>query len=429
MEKKPILPLKVKKWLPVAGLVLLTFALIMFFKKKNLEEIVNEQGKSIVEFYTQNLEPLFSRASLTKEDVYDFAFNNQLPLDKSNGQYFKLNDLSDGNNYFEFRKASQDDLQKTDLAGFEKNLGLNKGQSSRVDSILESYKEELKRQIFVNDKNTIAINYNLWDLNKAIKADVLRYLSQENLEKLDKLTSAYSSLYNNQAVDKMINEVRTDKRDRFIFVTPDTIFSHNFRFNEEKLRRQAREFEKNAKEFEKNVKLKIAFNNGLKKASKGWNKKDFKLEVDSDFCRIEIPPIEIPEIDLSDLKVDLADLNDELKTFTVRANTSNDRKAKRKIAGHSSVIPSINPQTYELDIALPNVGEIINQSLGAVKVALSSSGLSGEFADSLAEMINASVEASMNDSMSDSDRKELKREMEKLKKELKQLKYQKENTK
>ncbi len=444
MEKNASRSLFLRKWLPICGLVLLTFALVLFFKRKNIDEIVHEQEKNLAAFYTENLKPLFISSSVSKEDVYNFAFNNLLPLDKEGKQYFKLSDVTEKDNYFEFRNASLEENESTDLASFEDNLSLTKKQRSKVDSILESYSNDLEKQILVNDKNTIAINYDLWNLNKAIKADVFRYLGLEKIDKLDKVAPLYSTLKNNPAVDRMISEARTNKNDRFIFITPDTIFSHDYRYDEKEMKRKAVELEKKAAdmdkkfaEINKNVNLKIAFNKIIPKISTRLSKENIKLKMENDYCRVEIPDIEIPdveipEVDLSeleDLKVELAEMNKSLKPYIEKPRRPVRSATGRKTSGGAANLSDSNPNGYELNIPLPDVGEIVSQSLDAVKVALSTSGLSEEFADSLADLINTSVEASMDDSMSEQDKAEFKKEMEKMKKELKRLKYQNKNNK
>ena len=102
--------IKAKQLIPIVGLILLTIALIVFFKNKSIYKIVDEQKHSLVDFYTQNLKPLLVRSAITKEDVYNFAMNNELPLDKSNRQYLKLGDMSAGNKYFEFVKSPSSEI-------------------------------------------------------------------------------------------------------------------------------------------------------------------------------------------------------------------------------------------------------------------------------------------------------------------------------
>jgi hypothetical protein len=444
MEKNSSQSLFFKKWLPIAGLVLLTVALVLFFKRKNIDDIVHEQGKTIAAFYTQNLKPLFTSSSVSKEDVYNFAFNNSLPLDKSGKHYFRLSDVAEKDNYFEFRNAKLDENENTDLASFEDNLLLTKKQRSKVDSILESYSGDLEKQILVNDKNTIAINYDLWNLNKAIKADVFRYLGLEKIDKLDNVTSLYSTLKDNPAVDKMITEARTNVNDRFIFITPDTIFSHDYRYDEKEMEKKAREIEMKSAELEKqfsninkNMNLKIAFDKIIPKISRKLSKENIKLKMDNSYCRVEIPDVEIPDIEmpevdlseLKDLKIELAEMNESLKPIIEKRKRPARSTSVKKSSGGTNSYSESSSYGYELNIPLHDVGEIVNQSLDAVRIALSTSGISEDFADSLAELINASVETSMDDSMSEEDKAEFKKEMEKMKKELKRLKYQNQNNK
>jgi len=275
-------------------------------------------------------------------------------------------------------------------------------------------------------------------LNKAIKADVFRYLGLEQIDKLDKVTSLYSTLSSNPALDKLIAEARTEENDKFIFITPDTIFSHAYRFDErelkqqnEKIERKAAQIDRKMEDINKKVNLKIAFNKILPKITSTFSKENIRMKMDNDFIRVEIPEIEIPEIDLQELKdleSELADLNESMKPFTEKPKRPGRTTPPTKNSGTTSYSYS-TPDGYELNIDIPDISEIVSQSLDAAKFAIATSGLSGEFADSLAELINASVEASMNDSMSASEKAQFKKEMERMKRELKKLKTQNEDSK
>ena len=60
-ENNSKLNLKAKQWIPVGGLILLTLALIIFFKNKSIIKIVDEQKHNIVDFYYSKPKTSFSQ--------------------------------------------------------------------------------------------------------------------------------------------------------------------------------------------------------------------------------------------------------------------------------------------------------------------------------------------------------------------------------
>lgn len=83
---------KLKKWIPVftfSGLA----AVLVFVLSINpafIKNIIDEQKGNIADFYKTNLKPLLYAANLSSEDIFNFALNEELPLDPSNSQILKL---------------------------------------------------------------------------------------------------------------------------------------------------------------------------------------------------------------------------------------------------------------------------------------------------------------------------------------------------
>ncbi len=174
---------KIKKWLPVTSIVALTLSLMLILKFNPgfLENMVEEQSSNLAGFYKENLKPLLFAADLNNEDIFNFAFYNKLPLDNKKKQYLQLGSDSSGKEYFEIRTAGNDN-DNDNFQKFVQTLNMNNSQKSKFDSIMSGYAEQLQSQVLVNNKNTVAINHNLWNYRKAIAADILNFAKLSNVK-------------------------------------------------------------------------------------------------------------------------------------------------------------------------------------------------------------------------------------------------------
>jgi|WetSurMetagenome_2_1015567.scaffolds.fasta_scaffold86498_2 hypothetical protein len=413
---------KAKQWIPVSGLILLTIALIIFFKHKSLNVIVDEQKHNIVEFYTQNLKPLLIKSAITNEDVYNFAINNELPLDKTNKQYLKLNDGSSENKYFEFIKSTKSEAENN-LNDFKKSIRLNEVEKQKVDSILESYQDELRKQILINDNNTIAINPNLWNLNKAIKTDLLMYASKTNNEKFKKYFPDYYAFYKDPSLYKFVKKAKETKDSNYIFVTPDSIFSSFYKLDQKKLDKEIAELNKKAHEWEKNYKVRIAFQNEMFKQQIDKSKRQYAVHIDSNFCRIQIPDVVIPPINIPELSNVNIDLNKVLKIandFKLKILTKKGKKINSNDEDEYELPDSPEtPNEYELNVAIPELNGIIKSTVAASLGIVKSLKIPNVNLDSIMETVNIEL----SDSLGKFDEKALRKQMEELKEKLEKEKH------
>lgn len=424
-DNKSDFSLNARKWIPVGSLIILTVALILFFKNESINKIVDEQKANLLNYYTNNLKPLFARTPITNEDVYNFAMNNELPLDKNNRQFLKLGDESAQNKYFEFVKNPVAE-NKDELDQFKKSFRLNEHEKQKVDSILESYSDKLRKQIFINDKNTVAINSNLWNLNKAIRADLLMFASEANKEKFIRLYPETYTILKDPSLHKFVEDAKDVGDSNFIFVTPDSVFSSVYYVDRQKLKQEIEEMNKNMQKWEKDYKVHIALQNEvLNKQKKNYNKQ-FKIQVDSNFCRIEIPSISIPPIKIPDVNRLIAGLNEAVaksEDFKIKMRSRNKsiEELEKKIS--SVQVPDLpgEPDKYELNIDLPVLKELIVTSLSAGLNAVREADIPDINVDSIMEMVSIAV----SDSLNPSDKKEFQLKMKELKRELEKLKREK----
>jgi hypothetical protein len=332
LENEKSLKRILKKWSPVIGVVVVTITLMIFlkFNPKVLDELVDEQKSNLAGFYTQNLKPLLFAADLNNEDIFNFAFYKKLPLDNSNKQYLLLGSDQSGYEYFEI-KTSNVSEEHNNLGKFVEALDLTEDQKRQMDSIISDYAEELQSQVLVNENNTVAINPNLWNYQKAIVADILSFAKDSNEKEFRKVIPAgYSSYYDKPSIDRMIHKVKSTKDNEYIFFTPDTIFKDTFYFNadefKEEMEQNREEMQKGVQEALKQIKklnIELHLDSNIVKLKKDYpGSKDFKLFIDSNLCRVQlnnivIPPIEIPDMDSIEALIEEATKNLQSFNFPI----------------------------------------------------------------------------------------------------------------
>ena len=294
-----------KKLSPIAGFLVLALMLMVFLKynPQVIENLVEQQKSNLAGFYKQNLKPLLYAADLTNEDVFNFAFNHQLPLDKTNSQYLQLGYDTTGNGFFEI-KTGNIASNVNNLDKFIRALNLNPEQKEKVDSILQNYAEDLQSQVLVNDKNTVAINPNIWNYNKAVLADIIAFANTANKKEFSKICPVGLTSYDKKSIVRAINEVKKTRDNQYIFFTPDTIFSGDYNFDKgqfkEEMKKMKQEMKKASNEWKKYA-INLQLDNSITKLKNdpSWGK-NFRVQFDANTCRVNLPNI-VPEIELPDL--------------------------------------------------------------------------------------------------------------------------------
>ena len=302
---------KLRKLSPVLGIVAVSLVLMIVLKynPQIIDRLVEQQKSSLSAFYKENLKPLLFAADLTNEDIFNFAFYHQLPLDNQKHQYLQFGSDNNGKQYFEIRTAGLAE-GKNNLEKFIKGLNLNGKQQKQMDSILASYASDLQSQVLVNEKNTVAINPNIWNYNKALTADLISFAAKVNKKEMDKvLPPGFEHYYNQKSLAQIVDKIKSSNSKKYIFFTPDSIFSEPFDFNKEEFKKEMNkwsdELAKNMNELNKNVQnfditIHLGDNFAKLKKDSAWGK-DFKVFIDSNYCRVHIPNIIIPPVILPNM--------------------------------------------------------------------------------------------------------------------------------
>ncbi len=259
---------------PIYGLGILTVIILLLlkFNPKILNQPLNHKNTNLTGMYSNNLIPLLSATNLSNEDIFNFAFYKQLPLDNGNKQYLQLGTDETGREYFEIKKDNFK-RRKNNLEKFALALRLNEKQKSQVDSIIKVYTDELKEQILVNDKNTLAVSQNLFDYNRALAAELLTFAAKANKNEFKKIMPAGLTVVNNKTASIIIKETRNKKSGsthRYVFFNVDTVFTKPYKIDKEKLKKEI-----------------ILFKNRAKKNSKIFKNYSINIKIDSSLAKIK----------------------------------------------------------------------------------------------------------------------------------------------
>jgi hypothetical protein len=293
-------PSRIKRWMPAAALAIVTIVImvVLKFNPGILDKMWEDQKVAIAGFYKENLQPVLLAANLTNEDVFNFAFNNELPLDNTRQQYLLLGYDDSGKEFFEIRSSHQR-VKRESYNEFTSAMNLDAKQKETVDSIIGSYSKALESQVLVNEKNTIAINPNLWNLRKAIFADLLVASEKLNKVKFDRIVPSGITNAERVIVVNTLEKLKNTSGDQYIFVTPDSIFEESYQFDSKLYEKEMRELEKQIQVNEEKVEqftLNMRFDSTYKYLTMAHNEHSFRIVVDSNICRVDLPVPEVPEI-------------------------------------------------------------------------------------------------------------------------------------
>ena len=296
---------RIKRWMPAAALAIVTIIvmIVMKYNPRLIDKVWEDQKVAIAGFYKENLQPVLVAANLNNEDIFNFAFNNELPLDDTRKQYLLLGYDDSGKEFFEIRSSHQR-VDRGSYDEFISAMNLDDQQKHTVDSIIGSYSKALEAQVLVNEKNTIAINPNLWNLRKAIFADLLVAAEKLNKTKFDRIVPEGITDAEKVVVVNTLTKLKNSSGEQYIFVTPDSIFSEYYKFDPVLANEELKWAEKQMKYNEEKVKeftLDIKYDSTFKYFADSKNVHSFKIVVDSNVCRVDMPELTIPEVPIPEI--------------------------------------------------------------------------------------------------------------------------------
>ncbi len=356
-----------KRYAPVSAFVLLTIVLMIFFRmnKKNINSLIEKGKDNLISFYAQNLKPLLTRTEISNEDVFNFALYQSIPIDKENKKVLIISNQENGNQVYEIKPVELN-TNTDNYSRFIDFMELTPSQKLKADSILNSYKKELNLSVFTNEKNTIAVNPKISDLQKAVLADLLNFANEVNAQKASEIfPTLFSNLEENQLV-AFANSTKEFPQNEYIFFTPDTVFKSLGKIHNEEYWKKLDEkmFEKalTMKEIEE-VNLDIDTDIDIEKNMK-IAQKVITMALDTNFYYAVIPSIPNVSVGLSNdsLRIKLDKVTEKLKSLTVSSSKNVINEKKQNIPK----IPPIPKKPIEFQFNYSNPTDIAKKALDMV---------------------------------------------------------------
>ena len=390
-------------------LVFAVFSIILMIVLKTyptlIDNFISDQKAGLMELYTESLKPLMFTNNITNEDVFNLAFNSILPIDKEKKQMLELSKDENGNKFFEVKYAGNV-TSSLNLKSFVKSLNLNQKQEKQVDSILESYSDDIASQVLVNDNKVVAVNPKLINYQNALKADLLSFAANTNNIEVKRIFPENFNTKEFSKISKQFMVTTGGDKNVYCFITPDTVFYQHLEIDKNNLLKEIEEFKKekslHQREKEFKVEIKVAPEGFVSnKKLKFFNENNFrKVEIPKDLSVINhIPNMDSITVIIDDALISLKDLNISIKIDSlVKKNNKLFKYKTERI-----------PKGYDYDIKSDNYIKINPDSLTKM--------FKHYFGDSSKTMIPKEFNVEIEEFREKME--ELKKEMENLYKEFK----------
>ena len=414
---------KFRNFLPFAALFVLTAGLLFYFKenKQSVNEFIETGKDNLIGFYTQNLKPLLFKTDITNEDVFNFALYQNLPVDKEKNKVLQINyDENSGSQTYEIKPA-EINKNTQNYKKFVEYLKLDKSSQTALDSILNSYKNELYTSVLYNDRNTFAVSSKVSLLRDAILADLMAFAQNKSADNTGEPIS-FNYKYNSADIRNAIDEIKLAKDQAindFIIFTPDSVFQLECEIDKEKFNEDMAamhwDLEKVRNEL-KDMQLDIKINQIPHTDFDKEFEKNNKINLDSNYYKAVIPKNFMVK-GMKDL-ADVEELTSNIEKLTSQIHKINFQTDKNKLKikmGHFDDSDS----AFSFEFNLDGLEEMIQNSVkGIDEKSIKDWEEFGLKMDSAAN----SFEFHYKDSSINFDKKKFKKEMEKIKSELKKNK-------
>ena len=241
--RESLLPFQ-QKWLPVAigagiaSILVVVFAIVI--QKESIIEYVDTQTVQVRDWYEQSM--LSGKVStlastLSNDDVVNFALTGLLPVDKENGKMLQFGDQPSQGHFVETGEGTTRQSGMT-ASRLVRQLKLDQSQSVALDSLLQNYRTRIENSMLVSqqaDSQFMAINADVWTMNKILMVDIAKTLSQPQRMRFAGMLASENVpvRLNLEALDLpmtdtvIINFGKKGPSRQFVILTPDTLFVKN----------------------------------------------------------------------------------------------------------------------------------------------------------------------------------------------------------
>ncbi|MFA7227897.1 MAG: hypothetical protein WC061_02590, partial [Melioribacteraceae bacterium] len=328
---------KVRKYIPVALLILLTLALMLFFKyrKEEISEIFEEGRNNILAFYAENLKPLLFQTTITQEDVFNFALFNSLPLDKDRNKILEITGDQYGKNTFVIKTSAYNPSTKN-YETFVNYMGMNSQQKERIDSILNSYKKEIYSSVLVNEKNTYAVNPKISELQQAVLADILSYARTVDKSKSEERFTDYFNYRDQGNIAKLIGSARDIPQNEYILITPDTVARTYFKWNQKELDRHLDDLENRSIAITPpipDLEVKFEGSNLKENRMQNWKAGGYSYNIDSNSLKVVVPAdvMNLSRAIQDSIRIKLNEAAQKMKNISFHSGHTRSENRKKRV--------------------------------------------------------------------------------------------------
>jgi hypothetical protein len=217
---------RISSYLPWISLIILTIALMVIFKltDQGYDKLQTHGGNLLAE-YTKGLRPLYSKTEITNEDVFNFALYDKIPLDKQKKKILNLKSDSYGIEKIQVVNTDSD-FNTNNYNSFKQKLELNSDEEATIDSVLETYKNNIYATVLQSDdNNVVAVAPKLSLLHKALSADIYSFA----IDKVNKSDGNKTIFTSKPTIIKKfsddVNKKQAEAPEEYFILTPDTAFS------------------------------------------------------------------------------------------------------------------------------------------------------------------------------------------------------------
>jgi len=408
-------------WKPAVSFMAICVIIVGVLKTQPdlFHKLSPEDKIELASFSSSNLKPLLFATDLTTDDIFNFALNKYLPINKSNKQILRLGTDSAGEEFLEVKYAESINGRYS-FDEFVKGLGLTNTQGADVIKILDKFSDKIASAVLINDKNTIAVNSQLWKYHDQLRTELLSYASKANETARKKILAFEPNFHKTLALRKVdLAEKTGNESNHYLCISPDSVFETALNIDNDNLLVSLRA-QKNA--LQKGVKpsgnLNIVMKSGDasdKRVKQGGN---LKVVADKNTCRVVIHQ-DTPEID--DYSRSLDGIFAYLGSMfgAERMESSGDR---RQMVGYTErIIPEMTPNTPRGKGVTPKM--VIDSTSGDYMLLYQDPVTGRKYRDAgmQYEIISAQSSKSANKS-ADNGNQDIKKELDNVKKDMENLK-------
>jgi hypothetical protein len=202
--------------------------------------LFEEQRARIASIYERNLRPILAYNGFTNDDVFNFAFNNVIPLDREKNRGLALEANQAGFFTLESRDVGAE-RAGMDRREFAAAFELDDRELSALDSILESYSNDLASSILVGEEPGAYVNAGLPATRAALQADILCFARDANPDAYRRVFRDVEFAEDPETSFRSLIE-REQKRDRdnYFYVNDDSVYRVSLSVDVDSLLRDVR---------------------------------------------------------------------------------------------------------------------------------------------------------------------------------------------